>query len=144
MSLCDTGPFIALIDSDDAHHTRCVRALPALHSPLVSTWACLTEAMCFLGSAGGWRLQAPLWQMLRSGVLRLHVPSEEEMLRTGVLMERYRDIPMDLADASLVAAAETLGLSEILTLDRHFYAYRIHDTQAFTVVPCTGPASSSG
>ena len=52
-----------------------------------------------------------------------------------VLMERYQDTPMDLADASLVAAAERLGLSRIFTLDSDFYVYRIDDREAFEIVP---------
>ena len=52
-----------------------------------------------------------------------------------ILMRQYRDSPMDLADASLVAAAEKLNLRRIFTLDDHFYAYRINGTHPFTVVP---------
>jgi predicted nucleic acid-binding protein len=51
------------------------------------------------------------------------------------LMRRYHDLPMDLADASLVAAAETLNLGQVFTLDRHFHAYRRFDTDPFTVLP---------
>lgn len=42
---------------------------------------------------------------------------------------------MDLADASLVAAAEALGMRRILTLDSDFYVYRLHGTEAFEVIP---------
>ena len=51
-----------------------------------------------------------------------------------MLMEKYEDTPMDLADASLVAAAETLGLKRIFTLDSDFYVYRINDKDAFDVI----------
>jgi hypothetical protein len=51
------------------------------------------------------------------------------------LMERYSDTPMDLADASLVAAAETLGLRRIFTLDSDFHFYRIGGSAPFEVVP---------
>lgn len=52
-----------------------------------------------------------------------------------VLREKYKDTPMDLADASLVAAAEQLNLKRIFTLDSDFYVYRINDRDAFEVVP---------
>ena len=42
---------------------------------------------------------------------------------------------MDFADASLVVAAETVHISRILTLDRHFYAYRINGSTPFEVIP---------
>ena len=50
-------------------------------------------------------------------------------------MEKYSDTPMDLADASLVAAAEGLGLHRIFTLDSDFQVYRINGSTAFEVVP---------
>lgn len=50
-------------------------------------------------------------------------------------MEKYRDVPMDLADASLVAAAETRGSKRIFTLDSDFYVYRLKDKDAFEVIP---------
>ena len=52
-----------------------------------------------------------------------------------MLMEKYQDVPMDLADASLVAAAERLKLNRIFTIDSDFYVYRIHDKDAFEVIP---------
>lgn len=50
------------------------------------------------------------------------------------LMEKYKDTPMDLADASLVAAAESLGLTRIFTVDSDFYVYRLADGTALEVV----------
>ena len=50
-------------------------------------------------------------------------------------MDQYRDTPMDLADASLVAAAETVGTPRVLTLDSHFRAYRIGGIGAFEIMP---------
>jgi predicted nucleic acid-binding protein len=50
-------------------------------------------------------------------------------------MQQYHDAPMDLADASLVAAAERFQLRRIFSLDRHFYAYRISGQHPFDVIP---------
>ncbi len=50
-------------------------------------------------------------------------------------MQKYTNVPMDFADASLVAAAEVLGLSRVFTTDTDFYVYRIGDKKAFEVVP---------
>lgn len=50
-------------------------------------------------------------------------------------MKKYQDLPMDLADASLVATAETLRNRQIFTLDKDFYVYRLYDKQAFEVIP---------
>jgi len=135
MILCDTGPLIALLNANDIHHHRCLAALPTLIGPLRTTWPCFAEAMYLAGRSSGFSAQEELWGYLGDGLLMLHRPEEAETKRMRVLMEQYRDTPMDLADASLVAAAETLDQRRIFTLDKHFYAYRIHDQHAFEIVP---------
>ena len=55
--------------------------------------------------------------------------------RTQALMAKYRDMPMDLANATLVAAAEALGLTRVFTLDRDFQVYRWRGKRKFAVIP---------
>lgn len=135
MTLCDASPLIALINQSDINHTRCVSALSSLSAPLVTTWSCFTEAMYLLGRYGGWPAQQVLWGYVADQILVLHFNGDDEQVRMNVLMEQYRDLPMDLADASLVAAAETLNQSRIFTLDRDFQIYRFNGKQSFDVVP---------
>jgi predicted nucleic acid-binding protein len=136
MNLCDAGPLIAIIDEADAYHQRCVSAMASMPPrPLVTTWPCLAEAMHFLGRRGGFPAQDDLWQYLADGLVVVHLPADGEWARMRALMDRYRDTPMDLADASLVAAAEHLGVRRIFTVDRHFRVYRIQDKHAFEVIP---------
>ena len=136
MTLCDTGPLVALIDRDDQHHTRCVEALSTLPaSPLLATWPCLVEAMYLLWRVGGFHAQDELWGYLADGLVVLHRPAIREWQRIRTLMRQYRDTPMDVADASLVAAAEYHELRRIFTLDSHFRAYRIDGQHPFDVVP---------
>lgn len=135
MILCDASPLIALINQSDINHTRCVNALSGLPAPLVTTWSCFTEAMYLLGRYGGWSAQQELWGYVADQLLVLHLNGEDEQARMQVLMEQYRDLPMDLADASLVAAAETLNQKRIFTLDRDFQIYRFKGNQPFDVVP---------
>jgi predicted nucleic acid-binding protein len=104
--LCDTGPLVALLDGDDPHHERLLRSLNDLPpEPLLTTWPCLVEGMYLLGRAGGHAGQEELWGFLTDGLLTLHLSSLAELDRMRALMSQYRDTPMDLADASLVAAA---------------------------------------
>jgi predicted nucleic acid-binding protein len=133
--LTDAGPLIALIDRRDAEHHRCVAAAAALSGPMLSTWPAFTEAMYLLGAGAGWRGQEPLWRMVRVGHLMLPEMSATMLARMPVLMEQYRDLPMDLADASLVALAEERRLHEVFTLDSDFRVYRLSDGQAFSLVP---------
>lgn len=136
MILCDTGPFVALIDADDRHHQTCVAALSELPAePLLTTWPCLVEAMYLLGRSGGFAAQEVLWGYLDTGLVKVHRPEQDEWRQMRALMLRYSDTPMDLADASLVVAAESYQLQRIFTLDRHFQSYRIAGRQPFLVVP---------
>jgi uncharacterized protein len=132
----DAGPLVALIDygQGEAHRT-CVAALKTILGPLVTTWPCFTEAMYFLGDLKGWNGQETLWQFLERGALDLHISTDSEAKRMRVLMEKYGDTPMDLADASLVAIAESQGLHRIFTLDNDFRIYKINGTIAFDVLP---------
>ncbi len=135
MTLCDTGPLFALVDaSQKQQNVRCKAVLPRLSLPLLTTWPCFTEAMHLAYRAGGWPMQRLLWQYVLDDQLLLHNLSAFEKSRLPALMEQYRDTPMDLADASLVAVAETQNMRRVFTLDSDFYVYRI-DKDAFEVVP---------
>ncbi|MDQ3252976.1 MAG: PIN domain-containing protein [Acidobacteriota bacterium] len=136
MTLIDTGPIVALIDKGQEElHGKCVAVSQALVGPLLTTWPCFTEAMYFLHRLRGWQGQATLWRFIAEGALMLHTPGESEWPRMHSLMEKYQDTPMDLADASLVVAAESRGMKSIFTLDSDFYIYRINDIGPFEVVP---------
>lgn len=76
---------------------------------------------------------------MEDDLLLLHDLSPDERRRMRVLMAQYADTPMDMADASLVVAAETRGLQRILTVDSDFYVYRLADGSALEVL--VGPRS---
>lgn len=127
---------VAMVDRDDPHHERCAAALASLPSDtFVTTWPCLTEAMYLLGTRYGYTGQRDLWKIVVEGVITLHDPGESEWERVRTLMHTYKDSPMDLADASLVSAAERLGVRRVFTVDRHFYGYRIKGREPFVVIP---------
>ena len=136
MILTDAGPLVALLDADDPHHTRCLTVAQRLPpNPLLTTWACFTEAMYLLGEVGGYRYQAALWNLRRTGRLILHDLAPAEVDRMAVLMEKYQDTPMDLADASIVVVAETRSLRRVFTIDTAFRVYRLSDGSALEVIP---------
>jgi len=136
MILTDAGPLVALVDQGEPDHDACVACLPDLSGPMVTTWPAFTEAMYLLGEAGGWRAQGMLWSILQQGDLEIAVQSSDDYERMRVLMQKYRDLPMDLADASLVRLAEERRARDIFTLDeRDFRIYRIHGRQSFRLWP---------
>jgi hypothetical protein len=122
--LVDTGPLVALFDPQDAQHARCRDVLRTLQERLFTTVAVLTEAFHMLspGSYGADRLR----EFIRRGGLAVWFLDETSLQRAFALMEQYADHPMDLADASLIVAAETLPTRKIFTIDRQDFAtYRI-------------------
>jgi len=136
MTLTDAGPLIALLNRNDPASRICTTALKLLPGvPLLTTWPCFTEAMYLLRRMGGYPFQRQLWFMLETGRLMPHCPDEAEIARMSELMDKYNDLPTDLADASLIAAAETLGVHRIFTLDQYFRVYRFADGTAVEVFP---------
>jgi hypothetical protein len=133
--LTDAGPLVALIDLDERAHERCVAVLRSESGPMVTTWPAFVEAMYLVRRAGGWRFQEALWQMRERRALQIHELDAGATDRARELMATYRDLPMDLADATLVAAAEVMGATRVFTLDSHFRAYRTRGGASFSILP---------
>ena len=98
MILTDAGPLIAILDRGESYHQICVGCLTELSGPMLTTWPAFAEAMCLLGEAGGWVAQAALWSLEAKGDLEIADQSLEDRRRMSVLMEKYHDRPMDLAE----------------------------------------------
>lgn len=140
MILVDAGPLTALIHADDQHHQRCRDTFRELDQPLATVWPAFTEAMYLLGFS--WTAQDALWEFARRGVLTFLPLEGNDVARMHELMAKYRDLPMDLADAALVAVAERERLRRIFTLDRKdFSVYRPSRIGSFEIIPETEGAS---
>lgn len=125
---------VALLHADDRHHGQCKETLRSLSEPLVSVWPVFTEAMYLLGFS--WRAQDALWELLERGGVTLLSLEPRDRARMRELMKKYRDLPMDLADAALVRVAERESIHRIFTLDRrHFSLYRPEGAVHFQLLP---------
>jgi hypothetical protein len=134
--LVDTGPLVALFDRDDAHHARCVQALKEIRRPLVTVWPVLTEATYLLSFS--FQAQDDLWEFVEREGLGIADLSAADISRIRALMRKYRDRPMDLADAALVRIAERDHLRTVFTLDHgDFRTYRLPHGKPFTLIPET-------
>lgn len=134
MILCDAGVLLCLVDRTQPQHNAYRNAILRLASPLVTTWSCLTEAMYLALNRGGWNMQKQLGELLLDKMLALYEIQESDDDRLFKLMEQDRDRPMDLADATLVLAAEKTGYRRILTIDSDFLFYRIGDRDTFDII----------
>ena len=131
-ALCDSGPLVAFFDPRDTAHEECLSGLQAFGGSLVTTWAVLTEAFHFLDQS---RQRECLWEFIFREALHLDDILPAEIPRLRSVMEKYADLPMDFADASLVVLAERLRLRKVFTLDHHFRLYRPRHVRAFEIIP---------
>ncbi len=132
--LLDTGALVSLLDRSQTHHTACRRVFDQWTGTVVSTEAVLTEATHLLARVVGGRAMCVEFFLAGGAVL---VPSSPASLRrVRALLDKYADLPMDFADATLVALAEELGSSLVFTTDHtDFSVYRLKDRQPFRIVP---------
>ncbi|OFV92104.1 MAG: hypothetical protein A3G76_04465 [Acidobacteria bacterium RIFCSPLOWO2_12_FULL_65_11] len=132
--LLDTGALVSLLDRSQTHHSACRRTFDEWTGIVVSTEAVLTEATHLLASVAGGRAKCVEFFLAGGAVL---VPSTTASLkRVRRLLDKYADLPMDFADATLVALAEELGSSLVFTTDRtDFSVYRLKDRKPFQIVP---------
>lgn len=132
--LLDTGPFVALLDRSEQRHPDCMAFFREVSGRFVTTEPVLTEVVYLLGPS--FAMQRPALEFLLKGGAEVVSQTQDSLRRAMQLMEKYQDVPMDFADATLVALAEERRTSEIFTLDRRgFTIYRIHSRKAFTIYP---------
>lgn len=120
--LADTGPLVALLDRSDQLHGWAVGQFKAFRPPLLTCEAVLAEAWHLLGQAEPSR--AALARLHRDGILEVRFSFEGNAPAVWRLLEKYRDVPMDVADACLVRMSELFPRSRIWTADADFRVYR--------------------
>ena len=132
--LLDTGPFVALLDRSERNHNRCVRFLRDYSGALLTTEPVLTETVYLLGPSI--KARTACIEFILKGGAQLVPQSVASLKRAAALMEKYRDVPMDFADATLTVLAEEANIKEVFTLDlRGFQTYRIRGRKPFTILP---------
>ena len=121
-TLIDAGPIIALFYRTDKYPGSIVAFLKGNPCHLITTCPVVTEACHMLDFDSNAPLALLEW--IDRGGLELFNVTRNEIPRIVKLIRKYKDLPMDLADATLVVTAEILGVREIITIDRDFYVYR--------------------
>jgi predicted nucleic acid-binding protein len=132
MIIVDTGFWLALANEQDHHHQQAQLVIQRLREPLITTWCVVTETCYLLLTRLGNHAQLLFIQNFLAGGFEVFELQSNHVRRMEQLIDRYEDIPMDLADASLVVLAENLGHGRILTSDRRdFSIYRWQDNNTF-------------
>ncbi|MEQ8188351.1 MAG: PIN domain-containing protein [Candidatus Eremiobacterota bacterium] len=121
-SLLDTGPIVALFDKSDNFHKKIYNFFQYNNYKLYITWPVITEISFLLDFNKETQLDFIRW--LETGALQVIDISLSDISILGQFMDKYSDVPMDLADASLMLLYEKLDINKIITLDSDFYIYR--------------------
>lgn len=119
--LIDAGPIIALFRSKDAYHPKALAFIENYKGRLITTWPVLTEAMHELNRPD---IQEKLLTWIERGGIEIALQSRQSITGLLKLIAKYAELPMDLADATLMLYAEETGINEIATVDSDFYIYR--------------------
>jgi len=123
--LVDSGPLLALFNATDHWHARVVawlQAHPAL--ALITTWPVLTEVCALLARRVHNQAALDFLLWVERGGVRVDVPGETSLMQMRRIAQRFADLPLDLADASIAEAAERLGLRRVLSIDADLDVYR--------------------
>ncbi|MBI5100554.1 MAG: PIN domain-containing protein [Nitrospirae bacterium] len=133
-AIVDTGPLVAFIDRRERHHEWVVEQFDSLTPPLLVCEPVLVETMFRLSHYPFYQLQ--IMKMAEQGALQLAFNLKEHLPEIRGLVDKYKDVPMSLADAFLVRMAEIHSRHRIFTLDSDFLIYRKHiDKQLALIFP---------
>ena len=123
----DTKVIVAYYSADDKYHTQAQRLFELCTSQVITTVACVTEAMYLL--AADWRVQNEFLLQVSSGIFNCEHLTTQDFTRITELNAQYADLPGDFADLGLVAISERLDIPAIATLARYFDIYRRYRKQ---------------
>jgi predicted nucleic acid-binding protein len=135
-ALVDTSGLLALLDADDRHHVAVRSTVEALREPLVVPLLVLPEADYLVATRLGVRAELALLEATVGGEVSIEAPTNQDLRRCLELIQQYADSDIGLVDASIVATAERLSITRLLTLDhRHFRMIRPRHCAAFHLLP---------
>ena len=121
-TLIDTGPCIVLFDRDDRFHREIKNFIKNFKGRLITSWAVVTETLYMLDFDH--RVQVDFLRWIDRDALEVAGPAREDLIRIIELTEKYKDLPIDFADASLLAVAERKELNAVISIDSDFQNYR--------------------
>ena len=132
-ALLDTGPWVALLDKSETKHLDCINWFQTYSGVLFSTEAVLTEVLFLLGFSI--QAQVAALDFVLKSAVELVPSSKESLVACQSLMEKFSDLPMDFADATLISLAQETGVRDIITFDKkEFNIYRV-EGKSFHISP---------
>ena len=120
--LVDAGPLIALFDKDDKYHNSVIKFLKQFNGQLITTWPVITEVTHLLSF--NINVQIDFLEWLKREAISIINLENIHLERIIQLSKKYSDVPMDLADSSLIVIAELTNTTDIITIDSDYYIYK--------------------
>jgi predicted nucleic acid-binding protein len=127
--IIDSGPLIALFDKDDYYHQKAIEFMKKFKGELLSNYAVITEVSHLLDFSVS--VQIDFLQWIFDGGITIEDITPDDLLRIINLTEKYSDLPMDFADASLVVLCERMKIRDVASVDSGFAIYRTREKKAF-------------
>jgi predicted nucleic acid-binding protein len=122
VALIDSGPIIALFNSKDKFHKSCLKYFKSFKGVLISTWPVVTEVIYLLSYSN--EAQSDFLEWIERGSIQILDLNIEDLRYIKNRMRKYSDLPMDLADASLMCISERNGIERIISIDSDFTIYK--------------------
>lgn len=132
VAIVDTGPLVAFFDRAEQHHRWVVERFGELDAPLLVCEPVLAQAMYLLARYP--KAQDTVLDLIENGALSVAFRLDEHLSAVRKLLQKYRDMPMSLADACIVRMSEIHGRHAVLTLDSDFLVYRKHGRASLTLI----------
>jgi len=120
--IVDAGPLIALFDKDDKYHNSVIKFLKTFDGQLITSWPVITEVTHLLSF--NVNVQIDFLEWLKRKAVTIVNLENIHLERIIQLSKKYSDVPMDLADSSLIVIAELTNITEIITIDSDYYIYK--------------------
>ncbi len=134
--IADTGPIYALIDSDDSWHNRVVDWWRQNREPVVVPVGVLPEVCYLLHTRISQQAEAAFVRAITDGEFVVEPLTPEDITRAEALLTKYADLDLGFVDATVIATAERLDATEVITTDRrHFSAIRPRHVGTFQLSP---------
>ena len=128
-ALIDAGPLIALFNKDDKYHNNILEFLHTFEGFLFTTWSVVTEVMHMINF--NVKSQADFLTWISKKGLHILDVDLSDIGRLIELLLKYSDLPMDLADGSMILSAEKNNIHDIITIDSDYYVYRLKNKKYF-------------
>jgi predicted nucleic acid-binding protein len=127
--LLDSSVVVALLDTRERFHERCVRVLEELEEPLATCEAVISES-CFLLKKIP-KASDRILANVEEGIFEIPFQLTRSTASIHAILRKYHDLPVSFADACLVQMADELDTGDILTLDSDFRHYRWRRNRSF-------------